>query len=165
MTLRAVGGRAGLTRGAPYGHFAGKDHLLAALAVRAWDGLAAQVEHIRAESAGDDSKRLEEALLALLHLARRQPHLYALMFTTPADSPDAARAAERLQDQFLAVVAPVTGSEAALRYGALLLSSAHGIAALELGGQLNPSKWDVEGGRLIRMLVSAVRAGLSERDQ
>lgn len=159
VTLRAVGARAGVSRGAPYGHFENKEHLLTQLAVIAWNSLADRVEQLRADPDATPSARLERALLTLIEVGRRQPHLYALMFSTPAGDPDAAGAASRLQDQFLAVVTDLVGESDALRYGALLMSSAHGIAGLELSGHLAKEKWKVGGEQLVRMLVDAIGSG------
>lgn len=164
VTLREVGARAGVSRGAPYGHFEDKDHLLTTLAVDAWTAAADTVERLRAEPRVAPGARLERALLTLIEIGRRQPHLYALMFSTPADDPEAATAASRLQNQFLAVVADLVGEADALRYGALLMSSAHGIAGLELSGHLAKEKWTVDGEQLVHMLVSAIGSGLDDPD-
>ena len=164
VTLRAVGARAGVSRGAPYGHFENKEHLLTELAVGAWNSLADEVEQLRADPDATPSARLERALLALIEVGRRQPHLYALMFSTPADDPEAAGAAGRLQDQFLAIVAGLVGGPDARRYGALLMSSAHGIAGLELSGHLAKEKWEVGGEQLVRMLVDAIRSDVENAD-
>ncbi len=159
VTLRAVGARAGVSRGAPYGHFENKEHLLTQLAVNAWNSLADKVEQLRADPDATPSARLERALLTLIEVGRRQPHLYALMFSTPAGAPEAAGAANRLENQFLAIVADMVGESDALRYGALLMSSAHGIAGLELSGHLAKEKWKVGGEQLVRMLVDAIGSG------
>lgn len=156
VTLRAVGARAGVSRGAPYGHFTDKQDLLSRLAIEAWDSLAEEVERLRAAPGAPDA-RLESALLALIDVARTRPHLYSLMFSTRADAPDTARAASRLQDAFLAVVGDLVGPVDALRHGALLMSAAHGIAALEISGHLDPGKWQVHGDDLVRTLVQALR--------
>lgn len=163
VTLRAVGARVGVSRGAPYGHFEHKEHLLTELAVDAWNSVADKVEQLRADPDATPSARLERALLTLIEVGRRQPHLYALMFSTPADDPEAARAASRLQSEFLAIVADLVGESDARRYGALLLSSAHGIAGLELSGHLAKEKWRVGGDEIVRMLVDAIRSGVKER--
>lgn len=160
VTLREVGARAGVSRGAPYGHFENKDHLLTQLAINAWDSLADTVDELRADPDPRPSAYLHRALLALIAVARRQPHLYALMFSTPADSPEAAAAATRLEDQFLAIVADVVGEPDALRYGALLMASAHGIAGMELSGQLAKDTWNVDGEQLVRMLIDAIESSV-----
>ncbi|RYZ27181.1 MAG: TetR/AcrR family transcriptional regulator, partial [Propionibacteriaceae bacterium] len=51
VTLRAVGSKAGVSRGAPNGHFADKDDLLAALAIRGWAQLAADLVELRSDRA------------------------------------------------------------------------------------------------------------------
>jgi AcrR family transcriptional regulator len=158
VTLRAVGARAGVSRGAPYGHFEDKQHLLTALAVDAWNSVADEVEQLRADPDASPGARLERGLLALIGVGRRQPHLYALMFSTPVGGdPVAAAAATRVENEFLTLVADVVGDTGARRYGALLMSSAHGIAGLELSGHLAKEKWTVDGDELVRMLVAAIR--------
>jgi AcrR family transcriptional regulator len=156
VTLRAVGARAGVSRGAPYGHFEHKEHLLTELAVNAWTSIADQVEQLRATPGSTPSARLEKALLTLIDLGRAQPHLYALMFSTTADGPEARAAAGRLQEQFLAIVSDLVGEADALRHGALLMASAHGIATLEHSGHLAEEKWKVSGNQLVRMLIDMI---------
>lgn len=159
VTLRAVGARAGVSRGAPYGHFENKEHLLAQLAINAWNSLADDVEHLRATVESTSDIRLERAILALIGVARRWPHRYALMFSTPADTPAAREAAGRLEGVFLALVADMVGESDAPRYGALLMSSAHGIAGLELSGHLAKDTWQVTVEQLVRMLIDGIRRG------
>jgi AcrR family transcriptional regulator len=156
VTLRAVGARAGVSRGAPYGHFDNKDGLLTTLAVDAWLAIAQTVERLRADPDAAPDVRLERALMTLIELARRRPHLYALMFSARADEPEAARAAGRLEDNFLAIVGDLVGEPHARRYGALVMSTAHGIAGLELSGHLTKQKWQVTGEQLVHMLVEGM---------
>lgn len=159
VTLRAVGARAGVSRGAPYGHFDRKEGLLTALAIKAWNSLADTVEQLRAAPDLTASGQLERALLALIRCGRRQPHVYALMFSTPADEAEAAQAASRLERLFLAIVADVVGEADARRYGALVMCSAHGITGMELSGHLAKGEWNVDGDRLVRLLVDAIEPG------
>ncbi len=160
VTLRAVGARAGVSRGAPYGHFEDKQHLLTALAVDAWNSVADEVAELRADVDAAPGDRLERGLLKLIGVGRRQPHLYALMFSTPVSGdPVAAAAATRVENEFLTLVADVVGESDARRYGALLMSSAHGIAGLELSGHLAKEKWTVDGDQLVHLLVDAIRPG------
>ncbi|MGC7100799.1 TetR/AcrR family transcriptional regulator [Amycolatopsis lurida] len=161
VTLRAVGARAGVSRGAPYGHFQNKDHLLTQLAIDAWNSLADEVEQLRADVGATAEARLERAVLALIGVARRQPHVYSLMFSTPAGTPAAAEAASRLGNDFLTLVADVVGESEAPRYGALVLSSAHGIAGLELSGHLAKDTWQVSVEQLVRMQVRAIRSDVA----
>jgi AcrR family transcriptional regulator len=165
VTLRAVGARAGVSRGAPYGHFENKERLLAELAINAWNSVADEAQTLRADRSAGPSARLERALLTLIGVGRRQPHVYALMFSTPASDPEAVAASGRLQDQFLAIVADLVGEAAAPRYGALLMSSAHGIAGLELSGHLAKEAWTVDGDELVGMLVNAVGSVAASADR
>jgi AcrR family transcriptional regulator len=158
VTLRAVGARAGVSRGAPYGHFENKEHLLTELAIDAWSSVADSAETVRADAHASPGARLERALLVLIGVGRRQPHLYALMFSTPAGNPRAAAASGRLQEQFLAIVADLVGERDAPRFGALLMSSAHGIAGLERSGHLTKEAWTVDSEQLVRLLVDAIGA-------
>ena len=61
------------------------------------------------------------------------------------------------------VVADVVGEPDAIRYGALLMSSAHGIAGMELSGHLSKDKWQVGADQLVRTLVDAIRPGPGPR--
>ena len=154
VTLREVGARSGVSRSAAYRHFADKESLLSVLAANALSQLGDALEVL---AASDDSPEmvLRSALLSLITIGRTRPHLYRLMFTTPTGDPSAAvRAAERTQDLFLDIVARITGPRQAGRYGALLLTSAHGITGLDLSGHLDLDKWHTNAEELVDTLIS-----------
>ncbi len=154
VTLREVGARSGVSRSAAYRHFADKESLLSVLAANALSELGDALEVL---AASDDSPEmvLRSALLSLITIGRTRPHLYRLMFTTPTGDPRAAvRAAERTQDLFLDIVARITGPRQAGRYGALLLTSAHGITGLDLSGHLDLDKWHTNAEELVDTLIS-----------
>ena len=97
--------------------------------------------------------------MALVEVSRAQPHLYRMLFTPPGGDPEAVvRAASRSQDEFLAIVAAVVGETGARHYGALLLTSAHGIAGIELAGHFNGDKWQTTAEELITTLVAMTAA-------
>jgi AcrR family transcriptional regulator len=155
VTLRAVGARAGVSRGAPYGHFADKETLLTAVAATGWDRLADDVHTLRAGSGLAPVEKLRAALNTVITVSRRQPYLYQLMFTTPAGDPAAVvRAAQRLCDEFTAVVAEVAGEDDAERYAAILLTAAHGAAGLESSGLLSNDKWHTTADDLTDTVVA-----------
>jgi AcrR family transcriptional regulator len=178
VTLREVGARAGVTRGAPYRHFAGKDSLLTAVATESWERIGDRVHALRTDPALSASQKLRGALRALIGVGRDQPHLYQVLFRQRGDRPGergegfervrlqlcgpegdpaaAVRAAGRFQDEFLAIVATLVGERNAPHYGALLLSSAHGIAGMELSGHLGPDKWRTTADDLVDTLVRMV---------
>jgi AcrR family transcriptional regulator len=157
VTLRAVGSRAGVSRGAPYGHFADKEDLLSALAIEQWDTITLALENLQTDPGLSAYERLDRAMLVLLEVARTRPYVYGLMFTTPSRNPELlVNAASASQDLFLSIVSDVVGHQDARRTGALLMSTAHGIAGMERSGQLNTAKWGTTGDELIHMLTASL---------
>lgn len=163
VTLRAVGARAGVSRGAPYGHFRDKEHLLSQLAIDAWEQLGSELESVQADTRLDAGQRLHRALGALLDTSRERPHLYALMWNGPTgDLDESTRAVTRSQNAFLAIVADIVGADDARRYGALLMSSTHGIAGMEASGHLSMEKWSVSGDDLVATLVRSIERSTTD---
>ncbi|MFD9701828.1 TetR/AcrR family transcriptional regulator [Lentzea sp. NPDC059081] len=158
VTLRAVGARAGVSRGAPYGHFPDKDHLLAEVAAQSWRAIGDALDGLIADGTRSPAERLERALAGLLEVGRRRPHAYALMFTAPTeDHPDAVAEVSRTQDQFLSIVTEVVGDPLrAGPVGALLMTSVQGIVAMENRGHLTVEKWRVTGDELLTMLIDKI---------
>lgn len=153
VTLRDVGARAGVSRSAPYRHFADKDALLTAVAASAWDGVTDELTGLDLD--GPPRPNVRQALGSLVALGRTRPHLYRLMYTTPAGDPRALiQAAQRSQDLFLAFVTRLVGPADAERSGALLLACAHGITGLDISGNLPWDKWHATGEDLIDGLVA-----------
>jgi AcrR family transcriptional regulator len=154
VTLREVGARSGVSRSAAYRHFADKESLLTVLATNAMSDLGDALE-VLARSQDSPETCLRSALLSLITIGRTRPHLYRLMFTTPTGDPAAAvQAAERAQDLFLDIVGRITGPRRARRYGALLLTSAHGITGLDLSGHLDLDKWHTNAEELVDTIIS-----------
>jgi AcrR family transcriptional regulator len=154
VTLREVGARVGVSRSAPYRHFANKETLLTALATNAMDQLGDTLERL---AAGDDppEQSLRAALLSLVAIGRARPHVYRLMFTTPAGDPTAAaQAAERTQDLFLELVGRIVGRKRARHYGALLLTTAHGATSFEVSGHFIWDKWQTNPEQLIDSMIA-----------
>ncbi len=154
VTLREVGARTGVSRSAPYRHFANKETLLTALATNALNQLGDRLERL---TTSDDppEESLRAALLSLVDIGRTRPHLYRLMFTTPAGDPTAAvRAAERTQDLFLDLVGRIVGQQRARHYGALLLITAHGATSFELSGHFVWDKWQTNAEQLIDTMIA-----------
>jgi AcrR family transcriptional regulator len=157
VTLREVGARAGVSRGAPYRHFTDKESLLTAVAAEGWERVADQMHALQADSRLGPAERLRAALNVFVTVSRAQPHLYRLMFSSPAGDPATiVHAAQRGCDEFLAIAAPVVGEQNAERYGAILLTGAHGAAGLGLSGLLRTDKWDTTAEDLIDTLVDMV---------
>jgi AcrR family transcriptional regulator len=158
VTLREVGARAGVSRGAPYRHFADKESLLTAVAAEGWERIGDHMHVLRADSRRPSDDKLRAALIAVIDISREQPYLYRLMFTAPEGDPTAVvRAAQRMCDEFLAIVADVFGDENAQRYSAVLLTAVHGAAGLESSGLLRTDKWHTSADQLVDALLAMVR--------
>jgi AcrR family transcriptional regulator len=156
VTLREVGARSGVSRSAAYRHFVDKESLLTVVATNAMTELGDALEVL---AASEDSAEacLRSGLLALIDIGRTRPHLYRLMFTTPAGDPAAAvRSAERTQNLFLDIVGRITGPRRAQRYGALLLTTAHGITGLDLSGHMDLDKWHTTAEELVDTVISVL---------
>ncbi|PRY39542.1 TetR/AcrR family transcriptional regulator [Umezawaea tangerina] len=166
VTLRAVGARAGVSRGAPYGHFPDKEHLLAAVAEQCWTGIGDELDRLLADHDLPPAERLERALAGLLDIGRRRPHAYALMFGPASNaSAGAAAAVSRTHDQFLSIVSGVIGDPARARQsGALLMTSVHGVVSMENAGHLGVEKWHATGDQLLRRLIGLLAADRSTGD-
>jgi AcrR family transcriptional regulator len=157
MTLREVGARAGVTRGAPYRHFANKEALLSAIAAEGWERIGEHMHALGTDSRREPAEKLRAALGSLIALSRAQPHLYQLMFTAPAGDPSAVvRAAQRGCTEFSIIVSGVVGQQHAERYAAILLTEAHGAAGLEASGLLHTDKWHTTAEELIDAMLAIV---------
>ncbi|WP_216894383.1 TetR/AcrR family transcriptional regulator [Nocardia alni] len=160
VTLREVGRRAGVSRTAPYRHFADKETLLMALAAEAWDGVAEALDVIAADDRLSAESALRTALEALSDLGRARPHLYRLMFAQPAGTAHAAatEAASRAQDVFLTLVARSVGSANAQPTAGVLMAAAHGLTDLDISGHLPTEKWHADRHQLIDLLIRMMSA-------
>ncbi|WP_437707685.1 TetR/AcrR family transcriptional regulator [Sorangium sp. So ce448] len=153
VTLREVGARSGVSRTAPYRHFANKESLLTELATIAWERLGDRMQAL-AKTDGSPQKRLRVALTDLITISRTRPHLYRLMFTMPSSDPTAlARAATRTHHLFIEFVSALVGGRRANKIAALLLTNAHGIAGLEQSGHLTVDKWHTDGDAVLELLI------------
>ncbi|WP_206319952.1 TetR/AcrR family transcriptional regulator [Streptomyces zingiberis] len=160
VTLRAVGTRAGVSRGAPYGHFRDKEYLLSAVAAKSWAQVGDDLATVIAQERLSPIERLEHALSGLMRIGQERPHTYALMFSAPAvASTDAIAAVSRTHDQFLAVVEDAIGDPQRARpVGAMLMTSVHGIIGFGNGGHLDVRKWHVTAEQLLEMSIRAATA-------
>ena len=79
VSLRELAAQLGVSRAAPYRHFADRDALLAAVAARGFEDLCAAYEAALA-SPGDGLARLREATRLYFDFATRRPGMHRLMF-------------------------------------------------------------------------------------
>ena len=140
VTLRGVGLAAGVSRGAPYHHFATKTELLAAVAARELDLLGD--DFLSVEETGARAAR--EMMLIYVRWALQYPERFRLTFGGwEQDDARLGAAAARVREAFVTAVADAqlrrelpTGDPVHL--AALLLSAMHGAADLAAAGHLSP---------------------------
>ena len=157
VTLREVGARAAVSRGAPYRHFADKESLLAAVGAESWDRITGELVRIKASPSAGNAALLKSALRTLIEVGLKEPEVYRMMFTVPASEPEVAiQAAVRAQEEFLRIVGSVVGDKRAHLYGAMLLTSAHGITSMGASGHLSPDMWQTTPDDVVSALVDLV---------
>ena len=165
VTLREVGARAGVSRGAPYRHFADKEGLLTEVAAEGWTRLGEHMHDLHTTAGLASIATLRAALIHIITVSRQQPHLYRLMFSPPTGDPTAVvRAAQRMCDEFLAIVALVASHDRAESYAAVLLTGAHGAAGLEMSGLLQTDEWQTTAEELTDDFLALI-ADADHREQ
>jgi AcrR family transcriptional regulator len=81
LSLREVARRLGVSHQAPYKHFLSRDHILAEIVARAFEGFALHLDaHAKSDDPESDLGHMGQAYLAY---ARKHPLQYRLMFGTP----------------------------------------------------------------------------------
>ncbi|ELX10061.1 transcriptional regulator TetR family [Janthinobacterium sp. HH01] len=135
LTLREVAKAAGVSHAAPYHHFPSREHLLAAVAARAFAGLAAAMAAADADGARSQGQRLMDICEVYVEFARARPAQFRLMFgpllAQKSRYPELKQAAEA---SFNVLVMAATAFDAA-RGPELALtgwSLAHGLANLAI---------------------------------
>lgn len=166
VTLRAVGASAGVSRTAPYRHFADKEALLSAVAaadlLRLRDVLEASTRGVEGPTA-----RLEAMTSAYVDFALADPAHYRLMFGSAQRKREDPRMAEAAEAALGVLVAAVTDAQQAgelpgsdpLPIAGLLWSTGHGAIDLALGGYMDPAKGLPDPGPLLHLLLTHLRRG------
>ncbi|MDA3922515.1 MAG: TetR/AcrR family transcriptional regulator [Salinisphaera sp.] len=80
VTLRDVASAIGVSRSAPYRHFADKQSLLAACAMQGFESLTAEVNRILTASEPLSMATIRALLTGYAEIGHADPHLYRLMF-------------------------------------------------------------------------------------
>jgi AcrR family transcriptional regulator len=133
--------RLGVAVAAPYRHFADREDLLAAVAVRAAELLGQQLA--REVVATDPAQRLAAAAGCYVRFAAAQRPLFQALAGSGLDKqrhPEIMRAAQSLGQVFLAPARMLASGEeaAATRLGSAIVATAHGHATLLLDGTFGP---------------------------
>ncbi|GAA0622184.1 TetR/AcrR family transcriptional regulator [Thalassospira tepidiphila] len=149
LSLRRLARLTGVSEAAPYRHFDGKDGILAAVAIAAFERFAEQLESA-AESHPNHEERIMALGAAYVQFAVENPQHFRLIFgreRPPLDQyPELRDAADNAFDVLQRAVtsvdrkAEMTLAEAASAYNRSLAawSRAHGIAMLVIDGMIVP---------------------------
>ncbi|NNM48112.1 TetR/AcrR family transcriptional regulator [Knoellia koreensis] len=140
LSLRALARRAGVSPTALYRHFADKEALESALAVRGLRDLFTDLT--AGKAAPSTPKDVTELGVRYVRFALRRPELFKLMFGRECDDQDdeRVRAAAALHDYLAAVMADVFPGSPADDLATAGWGLAHGLAFLHLDGKLPKDK-------------------------
>ena len=148
LSIRDIAARIGVSRAAPYRHFADREALLAAVALKGFEALAA-IYQDAADGPGDRRARLRESMRRYLAFAADHPGLHRLMFQggvlEPSERPPglAGPAAERTYEVLwstLKAAYPDADEGWLKRKRVTMLSTVVGFMVLEEGGRF-PAAW------------------------
>jgi len=164
VTLRAVGERAGVSRQAPYNHFADKAALLSVLAARYLQRLGEGMTEA-AKGAGEDPfEGLGAMMEAYVRFALENPSRYRLIGQEMSASPHQVvhEAARAVNVRFVGAV--VVCQEAGelpggdpVELAAILFATTHGAVELTLSGHAEEEKGLGDPTRLVRALLARLR--------
>ncbi|MBU0516785.1 MAG: WHG domain-containing protein [Proteobacteria bacterium] len=146
LTLRALGRRVGVSRTAPYRHFADKTALLCAVAENGFDQLTRSYQKINQDISLGGLTRLKKIGMAYIKFALKNPGPYRLMFghdiTRQYRTPQLLAAEERTFNEFLGAVEAfkedftITSDEVIL-VAITAWSTVHGLSTLLIDGQIH----------------------------
>lgn len=149
LSLRKLAELSGVSRAAPYHHFADKQALLAAVAEQGFAELSGLLHGVVGNEHVSVDERLYQAVLGYLDFALAQPALYELMFGQALWQADSAteqtpstaqfqRAAKDCFRQYVHLFERLQGQNASvqipLRSAQLLWATLHGLAQLSRNG-------------------------------
>jgi AcrR family transcriptional regulator len=164
LTLRDIGDRAGVSRTAPYRHFAVKADLLAAIREEGFSAFADALETARDSVGADFTARFEAVGLAYLRFAEEHRAYFEVMFGAgctrkePADDPAGRRAFDVLEGLIRQGQAAreFRGGDSTM-LARLVWALTHGIAVLRFETDYSA---EGEGTRFLRAAVRILREGL-----
>jgi AcrR family transcriptional regulator len=165
VTLRGVGRVAGVSRQAPYRHFADKEDLLSAVAAGYFEGLWEEMA-AAADMIGEDPfARLGAMVEAYVRFALRNPNRYRLMLgpeIKESPRPGVHEAARAVHEGFVGAVAECqeAGQLPAgdtVELAALMAATSHGAVDQMLSGHVETKKAQGDPLALVRLLLSNLR--------
>jgi len=155
LSLRGVAERAGLSRQAPYNHFADKEALLAELARVGFERLESRVKEIKGYPKGIS---LDYAANAYIEFAQSAPALFRLMFSRElvdlSRYPAATAAARSAFGSLAAIVRNLAAPERAEELSLAAWCLVHGYATLSIEMGLGSQQNRLERARLFARVIS-----------
>lgn len=145
VSLRDLAETLGVSRAAPYRHFASRDDLLAEVAAQGFEALV-RVYDAALDGPGDGRQRLYAASTAFFAFATDRPGLYRLMFESdflsrsppPAVLIPPADASWRQLWRAVAGAFPAASDAEIKARTVVMASTAHGFLALDRAGRFKP---------------------------
>lgn len=169
VTMRAIGGRLGVSRGAPYRHFPDKTALLVAVAVEGFKRLNRRLGASDTGASPSSVEQLRRMGEQYVRFALEHPAHYRLMYGKEAlerqDQPELRRAAGALLENLVDVIRVhqqrgeiERGDPRAQAYVAW--SAVHGLASLLIERQIDPN---VDVDDLILQTTQTILDGMRDR--
>ncbi|WP_067136497.1 TetR/AcrR family transcriptional regulator [Microtetraspora malaysiensis] len=139
VTIRRLAERVEYSQPVLYSHFAGKDAIMAAVAVEGCADLAVEMRTARTSASGPE-QALADVAAAYAAFAERRPAIYDVIFNQAVDlpfaTPEAPEALHAAFDELRQVVRPIAGDDEVDLLAEVLWSGLHGIMTLTRGGRL-----------------------------
>ncbi len=165
LTLRAVGERAGVSRQAPYRHFADKGELLSVLAAGYFEKLGERMSAAAGVAGEDPAERLEAMSEAYVRFALENPSRYRMMFALKGRDEARRELHEAPQAVYGRIVRAVAACQEAgqlpagdpVELAALLYATGHGAIDLALSGHDEEEKGLGDPMALVRAFLARMR--------
>jgi AcrR family transcriptional regulator len=165
FSLAEAARRVGVSITAPYRHFADRDALLAAVALRAYAVLGPRLDAATAGAPGEPVEQLVRAAAAYVHFSVEERPLFAVVFGAGLDKgryPELRRASSGAYGSWLAAaraLVPGGDEQRATELAIAVVTVAHGHAALLADGQFGPADQQLEvvarrAGDIVRTLLT-----------
>jgi AcrR family transcriptional regulator len=170
LTLREIGARVGVSRMAPYRHFANKSELLGAISEAGFAQFADALEAARHGARKAFAPRLTAMALTYVRFAAEHPAHYEVMFGSAGGPGERPRSSGRSAARAFGILEETIrqGQEAGeVRLGnsvmlaRLVWAQVHGLSMLRLEPDLSPNG---VGTRLIRFYSEVLQTGLAMKE-
>ena len=169
VTMRAIGSRLGVSRGAPYRHFPDKTALLVAVAVAGFKRLNRRLGASDTGTSPSSVEQLRRMGEQYVRFALEHPAHYRLMYGKEAlarqDQPELRKAAGALLENLVDVIrvhqqrGEIEGGDPRAQ-AYVAWSAVHGLASLLIEKQIDPN---VDVDELIRQTTQTLLRGLRDR--